>query len=294
MSMKSSKHQQRAPSVADIKARWHVSDEDYDAICSSFSEILQEFGLLGERIQGRVTQSTLTQAIEKMLRKRRQQNSLKNVDTAIFKSDLRYLAQLLGRNHRRRKNRSKKKQTYQESDESAAPRSPHSWVQANQQVVSVTGQEMDVLYNESKPSRRDAGNTHVEDARPRLGAKLFRHKLSSLKSKIFVLRWQDEGEARLYRPEDFWSSQVDGGTNTLDSLRYEDFMNVLISDLSFTPSRDVLIYDCVDEGRILVSNEKVWKAALSDMFNQGYRHFKFMLQKGEPADVARSQSKSAA
>lgn len=86
--VKLSDSQPRVDSISDIKARWKVTDDEYDGICNSFHNTLAEAGLLGERIQGRKTQLALAQAIEKMLQKRQHQSTFERTDTDTMRHDL--------------------------------------------------------------------------------------------------------------------------------------------------------------------------------------------------------------
>lgn len=277
--VKTPNDRQRVDSVADIKSRWKVADDEYDAICNSFQDTLSGAGILGERIQGRVTQSALTNAIEKMLQKRRYQSVFKSMDVTVVQSDLRYLAQLLNQNYRRRLERVKKRQACRAKEESATlavERSPGS---TQRQMANVRERSTRTTVNERLSSPENEGSCQSEDVKMKVSRRPPQQEPPALTTMMLVIRWQDEATSRIYRTQDLCSEQDADGVDRLDSLQYEVFMSILTTDFDFSPDGDVLLYDCVDEGRMVVSNEKIWRAALWDMFNQGQRYFKFKLQR---------------
>lgn len=101
---------------------------------------------------------------------------------------------------------------------------------------------------------------------------------------MLIVRWQDEPESRIYRLQDLYAGPGPSDASEPEKLQYDVFMHILVDDLAFSPAHDLLIYDCVQEGRILVSNEKIWRAAIWDMFNQSQRYFKFQLQRRRRSD----------
>lgn len=277
--VKTSTDRQRVDSVADIKSRWKVSDDEYDAICISLQGTLEGAGILGERIQGRMTQTAVTQAVEKMMQKRRYQSVFKDMDVAEVQSDLRYLAQLLNQNYRRRLVRGKKRQACRAKEESATlavERSPGS---TQRQMADVRGPNTRTMVSERLSSSENEGSCPSEDVKTKVSRRLPQQEPPALTTMMLVIRWQDEAASRIYRTQDLCSERDADVVDGLDSLQYGVFMSILTTDFDFSPDGDVLLYDCVDEGKMVVSNEKIWRAALWDMFNQGQRYFRFKLQR---------------
>jgi len=266
-----SNSQQRTDKVIDIKSRWGVSDTEFDMIRGSFEEILKELGVLGKRIQGMAARSTVTKAIDRMMRKQRHRNILGALDPERTHSDLRHMALLLSRNYRKKLGRDMERETRQQwlgtalSNEGNSPESLDRYTR--KQPVKTPGG----MCNE--PALVGVHDVPTERV---MSGNAARRMSFCLQTRKVIVQREDGREARIYRIQDFSSRQSTETVLELDDLNYEDFMNTL--DTDFRTDRDVLTCYCEEGVKIIVSSEKVWKAALSEMFDRNERHFKFTLE----------------
>lgn len=137
-----------------------------------------------------------------------------------------------------------------------------------------------IAVHKAPVAREDMGSCFDGNAKTRSSELLRRQEPPPLADRMLIVPWQDETASRVYRIQELWTGQYTGiNADGLDSLRHEVFMSILVTDCSFSPDSDILLYNCGDEGAMIVSNEKIWRAALWDMFNQDQRYFRFRLQR---------------
>lgn len=265
----------RIDSVADIKSRWGISLRDYEIICSSFQDILKESGILGERIQGTTVQSAVNGAIDNILCNHRHRDLLGQIDSDMVYMDLRYLAAQLSRNYRRRIQRDKRRQTHTtENRLRLGPTGSFPGLTENGSRSSIV-KVLDKAELAPSSPREAAGEQGGHNGSTTLAT----GKNFHLGTQLVVVRREGEEGARIYRLDDFCSAGSIDGASNLDNLQFDQFLTMLDGDFAYHPEKDILSYDCAGEGIILVSNEKIWKAALLDMSSQGQRHFGFRLRR---------------
>lgn len=275
-----SKSTDRVDSVTNLKARWGISDKEYERICNSFQEILQEFGVLGKRIQGITAQCAVNEATDKMLKQVRHRNTISRMDREVAQNDLRYLALLLGRNQRRRLKRDKKRQAQETHISRSGRRSSTASTES-----STINANLDTPSSEPATSRTALCKVSPDLDKSSLSPPARQQVPNHFDAHMIIVRRQEEEGGRMYRLEDISPGQGFDGERTLEGLEFAQFVSILNTDFAFVHDRDVLVYESANTGKILVSNEKVWKAALWDMRSQGQRHFSFQLQrKGQEGD----------
>lgn len=256
----------RVDCIAGTMSRWQITPEEYEDIYSTFQTILQETGILGERMQGTATRRSLKDAIGKMLKVRRHRHILARLDQSTVQNDLRRMAQQLSRNHRRRAGRLKERQARESATDSNKQRTPHHKQSAWMPVGNETNQVLS-----------PASSTRSQSARPSL---LQASGDTLAPTSVIVIRRYDEEEGIIYRLSDFcFSENHKTAMVRIDDLAFGRFVKTLTKDIAYVPDEDVISYECQDVGKLRISSEQIWRAALWDMHNQGERRLRFEVQR---------------
>ena len=55
-------------------------------------------------------------------------------------------------------------------------------------------------------------------------------------------------------------------TISVNDLKFDIFINMLQEEIAYDRAMETIVYQCGDEDKVEIKNERVWKAALSEMF----------------------------
>jgi hypothetical protein len=268
--------------VSSLKARWNINQAQYNRIAHSMVETLQELGIYGERVQGMQTQVSVDKATENILGSPEHYAIISRINRDVAKEDLNHMAQNLSRNHRRqvrRKQRRRACMTATSTCQRHRSSSTESVDSNDTKIPRTTARTPLVKSRSSSPVNDDIPTTTTSSTSP------LTLDISTLESKIVVVRWRDGDAARMYLLQDILFNPVSGDDDRDDARLqrrrpFTDFITILKDEFSFAPTHDLLSYESKCSGKVWVSSEIAWRAVSQEMRSQNQLHLNFTLHRG--------------
>jgi len=244
---------------ASIMRRWNIQKEEYNRVCTRFQEALISAKMWGERIQDDTAKKALEAVILKILGIKQFQSIFKRLDPEVLQGDLKFLAQTWNRNERRRRQR-RKNRLAQEHQRSISTMSGATVSQSTALGLSPTS------------------TLAVEMGSP---VQVLSHQIPlevpNFGSRTIVVR-RPGGEGQTCRPCDFCTVKRSTEVIEVDDLIYDDFVTMLCSEVDYKSEQETISYRSACGQTIKIFNERAWRAALWDMYNQGKRHLVFTIE----------------
>ena len=68
---------------------------------------------------------------------------------------------------------------------------------------------------------------------------------------------------------------------SVNDLQFDIFVNMLQEEMAYDKAMETIVYQCGDEDKVEIKNERVWRAALSEMFCRGSTRFTFDVERNQ-------------
>jgi hypothetical protein len=97
---------------------------------------------------------------------------------------------------------------------------------------------------------------------------------------IFVRRNLGE-QSTIFQPRDLMSEDKELEAISVNDLQFDIFVNMLQEEMAYDKAMETIVYQCGDEDKVEIKNERVWRAALSEMFCRGSTRFTFDVERNQ-------------
>jgi len=97
---------------------------------------------------------------------------------------------------------------------------------------------------------------------------------------VFVRRYSGK-QNTIFQPRDLMLEDKKLEDISANDLQFNIFISMLQEEIAYDRTMDTIVYQCSDEDKVEIKNERAWKAALSEMFCRGSSRFTFDVERDQ-------------